>query len=123
MRKFENTERGGDGCLLDVVGVDEDLVIAPYKIKFGEGGAAGKVVRVVLYVWDRVPVRDGESVESSVISARSPIAVLLGHPRRVWLSRLSSRRRTRPWPRPSGLGQGDAGSRLHTGRVFFGCGV
>ena len=34
--------------LLDVVGVDGDLVIRPYKVNFGEGGAAGKAVSVVL---------------------------------------------------------------------------
>jgi hypothetical protein len=79
IRKFEKAERGGDGGLLDVVGVDGDLVVRPYKVNFGEGGAAGKMVRVVLYVWDWVPVRDGASVESSVISTGSPTAVLLGH--------------------------------------------
>jgi hypothetical protein len=77
--KFEKAERGGDGCLLDVVEVDGNLVECPYKVNFGEDGAAGKVVRVVLYVRDWVPVRDSASVESSVISTRSPTTVLLRH--------------------------------------------
>jgi hypothetical protein len=77
--KFEKAERGGDGCLLDVIRVDRNLVVRPYKVNFGEDGAARKVVRVVLYVRDWIPVRDGASVESSVISTGSPTAVLLGH--------------------------------------------
>jgi hypothetical protein len=75
--KSEKAERGGGGCLLDVVGVDGNLVLRPYKVNFG-GDAAGKVVTVVLYVWDWVPVRDGASVGSSVISTGSPTDVL-GH--------------------------------------------
>jgi len=77
--KFEKAERGGDVCLLGVVGVDGNLMVCPYKVNFGEGGAAGKIVRVVLYMWERVPVRDGASIERSVISTGSPTAVLLGH--------------------------------------------
>jgi hypothetical protein len=74
IRKFKKAERGGDGCLLDVVEVDGDLVVRPYKVNFGEDGAAGK-----MYVWDWVPVGDSASVESSVISTGSPTPVLLGH--------------------------------------------
>jgi len=59
--------------------VDGNLVVRPYKVNFGEGGAAGKAVSVVLYVWDWLPVRDGASVESSIISTGSPTSVLLGH--------------------------------------------
>jgi hypothetical protein len=37
-------------AVLDVVGVNGNLVLRPYKFNFGEGGAAGTVVRVVLHV-------------------------------------------------------------------------
>jgi hypothetical protein len=50
IRKFEKAERFGNGCFLDVVGVNGDLVVPPYQVNFGEGGAARKMVRVVLYV-------------------------------------------------------------------------
>jgi hypothetical protein len=63
---------------LDVVGVDRNLVISSDEVNFGKGGAAGKAVRVVLYVWDRIPVWDGASVQSSIISAGPPTVVLLG---------------------------------------------
>ena len=33
--KFEKSERNGDCCLLDVVGVDGNLVVPPYKVNFG----------------------------------------------------------------------------------------
>jgi hypothetical protein len=70
--KYEKAESG-------VVGVDRNLVVCPYKVNFGKGGAAGKAVGVVLHVWDCVPARDGASVESSVVSTGSPTAILVGY--------------------------------------------
>jgi hypothetical protein len=64
---------------LDVVGVDRDLLVSSEEVNFGKVGAAGKAVGVVLYMWDQIPVRDGVSVQSSVISTGPPTAVLLGH--------------------------------------------
>jgi hypothetical protein len=61
------------------VGVDRNLVVSPNKINFLKGGAAGKAVGLVLYVWDWVYVRDGASVKGSVVSTGPPTAVLLGH--------------------------------------------
>jgi hypothetical protein len=66
-------------CFLNVVGVDRYLVVSYDEVNFGKGGAAGKAAGVVLYVWDRIPVRVGASVQSSIISAMPPNAVLLGH--------------------------------------------
>jgi hypothetical protein len=79
IRKFEQAERGGDGCLLDVVRMNRNLVERPYQVNFGEGGAAGKVMGVVLYVRAWIPVRYGVSVKGSVVPTGSPTAVLLGH--------------------------------------------
>jgi RecB family endonuclease NucS len=75
--KLENTKRSGNSRLY-VIRVDRNLVIHPHKISFGKGGAAGKAVGVVLDMWDLVKVRDGASVQGSVISTRPPTA-LLGH--------------------------------------------
>jgi hypothetical protein len=63
---------------LDVVGVDRNLVVSSDEINFGKGGAAGNAMGVILNVWDRIPVRDGASVQSSIISAGPP-TVVLGH--------------------------------------------
>jgi hypothetical protein len=47
---------------LDVVRVDRDLMVSPHEVNFGKGVTAGKAVRVVLYMWDWIPVGDGASV-------------------------------------------------------------
>jgi hypothetical protein len=78
-RKFKKAKRSSNGCLLNIIWVDWDLVICPYEIDFGKGSAASKTVGVVLYVWHWVPVRNGTSVESTIISAWSPTGVLLGY--------------------------------------------
>jgi hypothetical protein len=69
----------GNCCFLDVVRVDRDLVVSPNEVDFGKDGAAGKAVVVVLYMWDWIPVSDGVSVQSLVVSTGPPTAVLLGH--------------------------------------------
>ena len=107
--KFEKAERCGECGLLDYVRVNRDLVVSPYEVYFGKGGAAGKAVGVFLYVWNCVPVRNSASVECSVVATVSTTAVILGHemeggrhsPRRVGLYRSAAWRRIRPWPRPS----------------------
>jgi hypothetical protein len=63
---------------LDVIGFDRNLVVSPEEVNFGKGGSAGKTVGVVLYAWDWIPVRDGASVQGSIISTGLPTAVL-GH--------------------------------------------
>jgi hypothetical protein len=55
--------------------MDGNLGVRPYQVNFEERGA-GKVMRVVLYVWDWIPVRGGAGVDSSVTSTGSPTAVL-----------------------------------------------
>jgi len=69
-------ESCGDCYLLDVFRVDRDLMVSSHQINLGRGGAAGKAVGVVLYVWDWIPVMDGPCVKSSVVSTRPPTAVL-----------------------------------------------
>jgi len=54
-------------------------MVSSYEVNFGKGGAARKAVGVDLYVWDWVPVRDGASVKSSVVSTGPPTTVLLWH--------------------------------------------
>ena len=61
---------------MGVFGVDRDLMVSSYQVNLGKGGAAGKVVGVVLYVWDWIPVRDGASVKGSVVSTGPPTAIL-----------------------------------------------
>jgi len=59
--------------------MDRDLMVSSYQVNLGKGGAAGKVVGVVLYVWDWIPVRNGASIKGSVVSTGPPTAVLLQH--------------------------------------------
>jgi len=54
-------------------------VVSPDGVDFRKGGAAGKAVGVVLNVRDWIPVRDGASVQGSVVSTGPPTAVLLGY--------------------------------------------
>ena len=53
-----------------------DLVLSPHEVDFGKGDAASKAVGIVLYMRYWIPVWNGASVESSVVSAGSPAAVL-----------------------------------------------
>jgi hypothetical protein len=64
-RKLENAKSCSNGSLLDVDGVDRNLVICPHKFNFGKGGGNGKAVSVVLYVWNWITIRDRPSVQSS----------------------------------------------------------
>jgi hypothetical protein len=41
----------GDGCFMNVVRVDGNLVVSLYQVDFVKGGAAGTAVRVVVDVW------------------------------------------------------------------------
>jgi len=59
--------------------MDWDLMVSSYQVNLGEGGAAGKAVGVVLDVWYWIPVRDGASVQGSVVSIGPPTVVLLWH--------------------------------------------
>ena len=54
-------------------------MVSSYQVNLGEGGAAGKAVGVVLYVWCWIPVWDGASVQGSVVSTGPATAVLLRH--------------------------------------------
>ena len=54
-------------------------MVSSYQVNLGEGGAAGKAVGVVLYVWYCVPVRDGDRVQGLVVSTGPPTVVLLWH--------------------------------------------
>jgi hypothetical protein len=84
--EFEQTERSGDSCLLDVIGMSWNLVVGPNPIDFGDG-TARKVMGVILDVRDGVAVRNGAGVQSTVVSTRPPTVVFLGHEmecRRPW---------------------------------------
>jgi hypothetical protein len=56
--------------------VDRDLIVSSYQVKLRKGGAAGKAVGAILYVWDWIPVRNGPSVKGSIVSTGPPTAVL-----------------------------------------------
>ena len=49
-------------AVFDGVSLDRDLMVSPHVVNFGKGVAAGKAVRVVLYVWNGILVGDGASV-------------------------------------------------------------
>ena len=59
--------------------MDSDLMVSSYQANLGEGGPAGKAVGVVLDVWYWIPVRDGTTVEGSLVSKGPPTVVLLCH--------------------------------------------
>jgi hypothetical protein len=64
-------------AVLNVFGMDRNLMICPHEIHFRKVGATGKVVGVVLYVWDSVG--DSASVKGFVISTWPSTAILLEH--------------------------------------------
>jgi hypothetical protein len=78
-REFDQAERSGDGCRLDVIGMYWDLVVSPNEVNFGKDGTAGKVMVLILDVRDGVAVRNGAGVHSTEVSTRPPTVVLLGH--------------------------------------------
>ena len=51
-------------------------MVCSYQVNLRKGGAAGKTVAVVLFIWDSIPVRDGPSVMGSVVSTGPRTAVL-----------------------------------------------
>jgi hypothetical protein len=65
--------------VLNVFGMDRNLMICSHEIHFRKVGATGKEVGVVLHAWDSVPVGDSASVKGSVISTRPPTAILIEH--------------------------------------------
>jgi len=48
----KKNKRCGNCTLFSVFMVDRNLVISPHEVNFGEDGAAGQAVGVVLYVSD-----------------------------------------------------------------------
>ena len=51
----------------------------PLQVYFGKCGAAGKALGKIFYVWNCVIIRNGGSVECTVVATGSPNADLLGH--------------------------------------------
>ena len=78
-QELERPEGCGDGCLQDVVWSHGNLVEGPDEVEFcvdaGSSEAGGEVVKV----WERVPVGNGDAVEGTVVSTRSPISGRFGH--------------------------------------------
>jgi len=66
-------------AVLNVFGMDRNMMICPQEIHFRKVGATGKEVGVVLYVWNWISVGDNASVQGSVISTPSPTTILLEH--------------------------------------------
>jgi hypothetical protein len=127
--EFEKA-KGCDDCgFLDVVGVDRNLVVSSGEVNFRKGGAVGKAVGVVLYVWDRVPVWDSASVQSSIISQDLQPLSFLGTRWRADDHGPSARLAvpscnmalTRLWPLPSGQDQYGVGGRLLVGQALCVC--
>jgi hypothetical protein len=56
--KFKKAESCGNCFLLDVYNVDRYLMVSSYQVNVRKSGAAGKVLGVILYVWDWTPVRE-----------------------------------------------------------------
>jgi hypothetical protein len=48
--KLEQAEWSGNCSLLNIIGMDGDLVIRSHQVDFGEDGATGKLVRVIMDV-------------------------------------------------------------------------
>lgn len=66
-------------AVLNVFGMDRNLMMCHHEIHFRKVGATGKEVGVVLYVWVSVSVGNSASIQGSVISTRPPSATLLEH--------------------------------------------
>ena len=66
------SKRGDDSGLWNVCNSHGDLVVASDQIDLRENPHTSYLGREILYVRHRVPVRYGDVVEASVISARAP---------------------------------------------------
>ena len=66
----------GDCFLLYVFRVDS---VGLNQFNLRKGGAAGKAVGVVVYVWDWILVRDVTRVKGSIVFTGPPTAVLRRH--------------------------------------------
>jgi hypothetical protein len=69
--------RRGD-YLCDAGGIDRNLVVCSDWIDLRENARTRELVGVVMYVSDGVAVGNGSGVQRSIVSAGTPIVVLLG---------------------------------------------
>jgi hypothetical protein len=76
--ELEEAERSCNNGLLDIIGMDGDLVIGSHQVDFGKDGATEKLVGVVVDMADGVAVGNGPGIQRSVLSAWAPTVVLLG---------------------------------------------
>ena len=70
--EFKEAEGGDDGRLLDVGGVNRDLVVALLQIQLAEHRCPSQAARDVGHVGEGVAVRLCEKVEAAVVAARPP---------------------------------------------------
>ena len=75
--ELKKAERCSYSGLGNVIVVDRDLVISSDKVDFGKDGVASKVRGKVLNMRQRIAVRGGGVVETSVVSTRAPLTIWL----------------------------------------------
>ena len=73
---LEQAEGGDDGCLRDSGSGDWHLVVALDQVQLAEDLASGQAAVEVLHVGQGIPVRGSDVVESAVVAAGSPAAIL-----------------------------------------------
>jgi hypothetical protein len=78
-RELEEAKRSSYGGLLDVGGVDRNLIVCSDSIDLRENARTRELVGVIMYVSDGVAVGNGLGVQRSIVSAGTPTVVVLGH--------------------------------------------
>ena len=71
--KLEEAERGGDGCLGNIVRFHRDLVVCTYKINLAEDSGTMEGCSEILNVRNRVAIRDGMRVQGTIIATGIPV--------------------------------------------------
>ena len=68
-----------EGCLVYVVVMYSDLVVARLKVQFGENCGAMQFIKKLINDRDRVLIFDCNGVKSSIVDAETPAAILFLH--------------------------------------------
>jgi hypothetical protein len=63
---------------LDIAEMDRDLIVGPYQINLCEEATTRDLMCIIVDMSDRIAVRYGTGVESSLIAAGSPTVIFLG---------------------------------------------
>ena len=77
--ELKETKRCGDSCFCSVFFMHRDQMIGANQVNFRKHRVAFQGTGEIMYVWDRIPIRDGTVVESSIVPTWAPVTVRFRH--------------------------------------------